>query len=285
MRYSTETANCTDTDTSTPLSSPMDTSSDPTVVETLGQGTHGSSTTTALATAAAELEPHHTVASRPTRVRRRPARFVETVRSRRLPDRNHSASSTRCPLASSDVDALCCRHYSAGVCSEQVTVASAKTVAFVRSCLMSDSQPILRCADEMADKHGYVDSESSDSDVVSWVSDPEDRSVGLPVYAFQTPEGGETTLGGQDVGDSGRVAGGSSSGGPPARAKGAKYTRPTCHFPRQACQLCDEPRVFETRSSFSEHLKIHKYVWVKGTYCIPLQQAMGHMRGRVGPRR
>ena len=94
----------------------------------------------------------------------------------------------------------------------------------------------------------------------------------------------QTTPSWRDVRGGGQGMGGPSSAAPP-RTKGAKYTRPTHHFPRQACQLCDEPRVFETRSSFSEHLKIHKYVWVKGTYCIPLQQAMGHMRGKVGPRR
>jgi len=149
---------------------------------------------------------------------------------------------------------------------------------------MPDTVPILRCANDMADGHGDVGSESSDSDVVSWVSENEGRSAGLPACAFRTPAADQTTPDWHGVGGDDRGAGGSSSGAPP-RAKGAKYTRPTRHFPRQACQLCDEPRVFETRSSFSEHLKIHKYVWVKGTYCIPLQQAMGHMRGRVGPRR
>ena len=78
-------------------------------------------------------------------------------------------------------------------------------------------------------------------------------------------------------------AGGSSTD--PPHIKGAKYTQPTRHFPRQACQLCHEPRIFETRSSFSEHLKIHKYVWVKGTLCIPSKQALGHMRSRNRPRR
>ena len=90
----TMTTNCTDTDTSTPLSPPMDTCSDHppdacvsfgldicdlTVDETERQGTHGSSTATAVSTAAAELEPSHTVTRQPTRVRRRPARFVETA--------------------------------------------------------------------------------------------------------------------------------------------------------------------------------------------------------------
>ena len=106
----------------------------------------------------------------------------------------------------------------------------------------------------------------------------------MPASAFQTPADSQTTSDWREVGGSCQDVGGPSSVAPP-RPKGAKYTRPTRHFPRQACQLCDEPRFFETRSSFSEHLKIHKYVWVKGTYCIPLQQAMGHMRGRVGPRR
>jgi len=207
--HCTETASCTDTDTSTPLSSPMDTSSDPAVVETVGQGTHRSSTTTAVSTAAAELEPHHTVASRPTRIRCRPARFVETVRSRRLPDRNHSASSTCCFLASSDVDTLCCRHYSASVRSEQVVVT--KTVAFVRSCLMSVDQPVLRCVDAMADQRGGLDSESSDSDIVSWMSDTEDRSAGLPAYAFRTPASDQTTLGWHGARGGGQDVGGPSS--------------------------------------------------------------------------
>jgi len=135
----------------------------------------------------------------------------------------------------------------------------------------------------MADQHSGLDSESSDSDIVSRLSDTEDQSVGLPAYAFRTPASSQTTSGWHDARGGGQGAGGSSSAAP-ARPKGAKYVRPMCHFFRQACQRCDEPRVFETRSSFSEHLKIHKYVWVKGTYCIPLQQAMGHMRGRDRPR-
>ena len=212
--HCTKTASCTGTDTSTPLSSPMDTSSDLAVVETVVQGTHGSSTTTAVSTAAAELELCHTVTSRPTRVRRSPARFVETVRSRRLPDRNHSASSTRCPLASSDVDALCCRHFSASGCSEQVAVM--KTVAFVRSCLMSVARPVLRCVDDMAEQRGNIDSESSDSDIVSWISDTEDRSAGLPASAFKTPASSQTTSGWHDARGGGQGAGGPSSAAPPA---------------------------------------------------------------------
>jgi len=207
---------------------------------------------------------------------------VETVRSHRLPDRNHSASSTLCPLASSDVDALCCRHLSVSGCSEQV--AETKTVAFIRSCLMSVDNCTLRCVDDMAAPREHMDSESSDSDILSWVSDTDDRSAGLPASAFNTPPSGQLTSGSRGARGGGRDAGGSTSVDP-SRAKGAKYMLPTRHFPRQACQLCDEPRIFETRSSFSEHLKIHKYVWMKGTYCIPLQQAMGHMRGGYRPRR
>jgi len=154
----TMTISCADTDNNTPLSSPMDTCSDLAVDETEGQGTHGSSTATAVSTAAAKLEPNHTVTSRPTRIRCRPARFVETVRSRRLPDRNHSASSTCCPLASSDVDALCCRHLSVSGCSGWV--AETKTVAFVRSCLMSLGDHTLQCVDDMAAPREHVDSES-----------------------------------------------------------------------------------------------------------------------------
>jgi len=92
--HCTMTANCTDTDTHTPLFLPMDACGDhspdacvsigldicnPTVDETESQGTHGSSTATAVFAAAAELEPSHTVTRQPTRVRRRPARFVETA--------------------------------------------------------------------------------------------------------------------------------------------------------------------------------------------------------------
>jgi len=143
---------------------------------------------------------------------------------------------------------------------------------------------ILRCVDDMAEPPSDLGNESSDSDVISWVSENEDWSASLPACAFRAPAADQTTPDWRDVGGNGQDEGGPSATAPP-RAKGAKYTRPTRHFPQQACQLCDEPRVFETRSSFSEHLKIHKYVWVKGTYCIPLQQAMGHMRGRSRPRR
>ena len=72
----------------------MDASSDPAVVETVGQGTHGSNTTTAVSTAAAKLEPCHTVTSRPTRVRRHPARFLETVQA---------CSASCCSLSSKKV--------------------------------------------------------------------------------------------------------------------------------------------------------------------------------------
>jgi len=177
--HCTMTANCTDTDTSMPLFSPMDTCSDhssdacvsigldicnPTVDETWSQSTHRSGMATAVSNAAAKLEPSHAVTSRPTRVRRRPARFVETVRSRRLPDRNHAASSTRCRSGSSDVGAVRCRQLS--VSDQCVRVAESKVV-IVRSCLLSDCNYTLRCVDDM-------ESKSSDSDVVFWVSDTED---------------------------------------------------------------------------------------------------------------
>jgi len=168
--------------------------------------------TTAVSTAAAEHEPSHTVTSRSTHVRRRPARFVETVRSRRLPDRNHSASRTRCLLASSDVDTLCCRHFTASGCYEQVNVT--KTVAFVRSCWMSVDSAVLRCADAMAEQRCGLDSELSDSDVVSWVSDSEDRSAGVPAYAFKTPASDQTTSGWLDARGGAQGGGGSSSVAP-----------------------------------------------------------------------
>ena len=106
----------------------------------------------------------------------------------------------------------------------------------------------------------------------------------LPALAFDAPPSGPSATGFGSPGSGDQGAGDSTSADPP-RTKGAKYTQPTRHFPRQVCQLCDEKKVFKTRSSFSEHLKIHKYVWIKGTHCIPLQHALGHMRGGNRPRR
>jgi len=79
---------------------------------------------------------------------------------------------------------------------------------------MSVDRPILRCVDDMAEQRGGMDSESSDSDVVSWISDPEDRSAGLPAYAFSTPPSGQITSGWHGARGGGRGAGGLTSVAP-----------------------------------------------------------------------
>jgi len=68
----------------------------------------------------------------------------------------------------------------------------------------------------------------------------------------------------------------------PARVRGSNRTPPTVNFPPQQCTLRPEERIFTTRTSFTQHLKSHKYFWSKKGRCAPLRQAGGRrQRGGV----
>jgi len=112
--HCTETTNCTDIDDSMPLSlsvgtcrdNPPDTcvsfdldTCNPTV--DASQSTHATGVDTAIAVTARD-KPHPAVTKRPVRLRRRPARFLETIQARRLVNRNLAARA-RCRAACCDV--------------------------------------------------------------------------------------------------------------------------------------------------------------------------------------
>jgi len=114
--HCTMTASCTDTDTSTRLSSPMgicrDHSPDACVSFDLdicdptvdaSQSTHATSADTAVAVTA-QHKPHPAVTKRPVRSHRRPARFLETIQACRLVNRN-SAAHAPCRAACCDITA------------------------------------------------------------------------------------------------------------------------------------------------------------------------------------
>ena len=199
--HCTMTTNCTDSNSNTPLFSSMDTCSDhspnacvsigldicnPAVAES--QSTHGSSTTIA-ESATAKHRPRLAVTGRVTRVRRRPARFLETVCARWLPDRR-KAANTRCRSTSSDVSAASCRQLGVSKCCVHVAESS---IRVVRSCLLPSSNLMLRCVDDMSDRSirdfdmEREPSDSENSDAGSWVSDAPGPDAGLPALAFEAP--------------------------------------------------------------------------------------------------
>jgi len=138
--HCTITANCTDTDTSTPLFSPMDTCSDhlPDACVSVGldicnptvdasQSTHRGSVETA-ESFTTRHKPCPAVTKRPVRLRRRPVRFLETIQARRLINRN-SAAHALCRTA-------CCDVTAAGSCQLGCSTRAVQTYSFVEQSLL-----------------------------------------------------------------------------------------------------------------------------------------------------
>jgi len=259
--HCTMTANCTDTDTDTPLSSPMDTCSDhsPDACVSIGldicnptvdasQSTHTASVDTAVAVTA-RGKPHPAVTKWPVRSRWRPARSLETIQACRLVNRNLAARAP-CRAACYDVTAADC-------CQSGCSARTVRTCRVVR-CSSKKNFACIRSISSMPRSSIFLSecfaSNSASSEARSGPGMALDRSFSPHSIeghqGFSLPVATEGDSGRQD-----RAGNGAPAGGPIRRHPGTNRTAPTVEFPLQSCPDCTDGRVFCTRSSYTGNLK------------------------------
>ena len=108
------------------------------------------------------------------------------------------------------------------------------------------------------------------------------RSVGLPTGQWDVPPAlpmdmddrpGDTppvSTEGDGEGDAGVTA----SAMPP-HTRGRNRTAPQVYFPPQHCTVCSLDKVFDTRTSFTQHLKTHRLFWSKRGEYVPMRRFGG----------
>jgi len=247
--HCTNTASRADSDSDTPLFPSMDTCSDhsPNACVSIdldicnlavaeSQSTHGASMQTA-ESVTIQHNPRPTLAKRPVRVRRRPARFLETVQARRLINRN-SAARACCCLA-------CCDVTAAGSCQSGCSTPAVqsyrvsrcrslvwKKVALIGSIVNMPRSRILR--------RERPDSDSESSESGSGLGMAFDRSVALhtgrsggkrsPAGSSPVPEAGA----GDGDGSAGTMA---SAAGPTVSGWVQIVPRRRCTFHTRRAQI------------------------------------------------
>ena len=136
--------------------------------------------------AATQHRPRPALANWPARVQRRPARFLEAVPARRLPDRNSAARA--CCLASGDVTAASRRQLQVGKRSVRCCISLDRATS---DCSLSSEAVVLCCVDDMP--HSKIfrreqelsDSESSEAGSGGGITPGTD--VGSPTVSHECP--------------------------------------------------------------------------------------------------
>jgi len=207
---------------------------DPTV--DASQSTHAKCVDPAAAVTAQD-KPHPAVTKRLVRLRRRPARFLETIQARRLVNQN-SAARTCCRAA-------CCDVTAAGSCQSGCSTRAVQTYRIIHCRTLEKKKfASLRSVYDMPRSSVFRSERfASSSEAGSGPGMALDRS--FSPRSIEGHQGFAQPV--VDIGSGGgldRAGGGVPAGGPIRRHPGTNRTALTIEFPAQCCPDCTDGRVF-----------------------------------------
>ena len=223
-------------------------------------------------------KPRPAVTNRPVRLRRWPARFLETIQVRRLINRNSAARACCCTA--------CCDVTAVGSCQSGCSTRAVKTYRVVGRSLSSRKFAFVRSVNVMPRssifRSQHFASSSASSKAGSGHGMALDTSLGVcrgrsavpPAVSMDAGDGTGVSNPAPVVGSGNRQGGAGvrdSAGGPIRRHPGTNRTAPTVAFPQQTCPDCTDKRVFRTRSSYAQHIKqFHGRYWNKRGWFGPI---------------
>jgi len=128
-------------------------------------------------------------------------------------------------------------------------------------------------------------SDSESSQASSGTSVVPGRVVGSPTGEMAHPmdvdDGSGDLPPTTTAGEGGEDTGATALAMPPG-TRGRHRTAPQVYFPPQSCTVCSLDMVFDTRTSFTQHLKTHRLFWSKSGEYAPMRH-FGGQHGQLRP--